>query len=187
MPHSNTRSGSGAHSNDCSTGGKNEFDWSTADSALATGHFHDRARRWLARSFSLVAILLASCAAPPDEQALRENIDAIETAVEERSLAGVMDYVTEDFGGSQGFDRDALRRLLQAQILVNTNIGVTIGPITIKRKGERATATFSVILTGGNGRFVPERGRAYAVKSGWRIEDGEWKVYVAEWDNEGAG
>lgn len=132
-------------------------------------------------------MLLASCVAPPDEEALRNNIAAMQAAVEERSLAGVMDHITDDFGGSQGLDRDALRRLLQAQIIANAKIGVTIGPITIERQGERATATFSLILTGGSGRFLPERGRAYQITSGWRIEDGEWKVYVAEWDNEGRG
>jgi ketosteroid isomerase-like protein len=30
---------------------------------------------------------------------------------------------------------------------------------------------------------LPDRVQAYAVTSGWRIEDGEWKVYVAEWNS----
>ncbi|MGQ0801829.1 MAG: nuclear transport factor 2 family protein, partial [Pseudomarimonas sp.] len=102
----------------------------------------------------LVSMCLASCGSPPDEEALRTSISAMQTAAEQRSLAGVMDHVTDDFGGSQGLDNDGLRRLLQAQIIANAAIGSTIGPITIERQGERATATFSLVLTGGSGRFV---------------------------------
>jgi hypothetical protein len=135
---------------------------------------------------ALLVLLLAACAREPDEAALRDGIAAMQRAVEERSLAGVMDRVTDDFGGSQGLDRAMLQRMLQGQILANARIGATIGPITIERQDQRATARFSLILTGGSGRFVPERGRAYPVVSGWRIEGGEWKVYYAQWENEGA-
>jgi len=177
------RSKQHAHANDCSTGGKSEIDWSTADSALATGHCKERCHKWRMLVFiGLTAMLLASCGRPPDEAALRNNIAAMQAAVEQRSLAGVMDYITDDFGGSQGLDRDSLRRMLQAQIIANANIGSTIGPITVERQGERATATFSLILTGGSGRFLPDRGRAYELKTGWRIEDDVWKVYFAEWE-----
>ena len=131
---------------------------------------------------TLLSMWLAGCGSPPDEEALRSNIAAMQSAVEQRSLAGVMDYVTDDFGGSQGLDYDALRRVLQAQIIANAAIGATLGPISIERQGERATATFSLVLTGGSGRFLPERGRVYQMKTGWRIEDDVWKVYFAEWD-----
>ena len=131
---------------------------------------------------ALFTLCLVGCGAPPDEEALRSNIAAMQAAVEQRSLAGVMDHITDDFGGSQGLDRDALKRLLQAQIIANANIGATIGPISIERQGERATATFSLVLTGGSGIFLPERGRVYQMKTGWRIEDDVWKVYFAEWD-----
>lgn len=54
--------------------------------------------------------------------------------------------------------------------------------MTIELHDDKATVGFSVILTGGDGRALPDRVQSYAVTSGWRIEDGEWKVYVAEWE-----
>ncbi len=134
----------------------------------------------------MIAVLLLSqvllgCSRAPDEAALRQTIADMQAAAEERSPAGVVDHIAADFGGSDGLDRERLRRLLQAQMLANASVGATIGPISIERVGDRATARFSLVLTGGSGRFVPERGRAYRIESGWRIEDGEWKVYYADW------
>lgn len=108
----------------------------------------------------------------------------MQSALEERSLSGVMDAVADDFGGSQGLDAQGMRRLVQMQIIGNRRLGATTGPIEVEMQGERATARFSVLLTGGRGGFLPERGRAYRVESGWRVEDGEWKVFYAEWGDE---
>ena len=131
----------------------------------------------------LLIVLLAACGRPADEQALRDTISAMQAAAEERSISGVMDHVTEDFGGSHGLDQAGLRRLLQAQFLGNQQVGVTLGPIEVEMQGERAKVSFSVLLTGG-GRYIPERGRAHEVVSGWRVEDGEWRIFFAEWDGE---
>lgn len=130
-------------------------------------------------------MLLAACDRPPDEQALRDTLADMQKAAEARSLSGVMDPVAEDFGGSHGLDRAALRRLLQGQILGSAKIGATLGPISIEHQDDRASVRFSLVLTGGSGRFLPERGRAYSVLSGWRIEDGRWQLYFAEWEGEG--
>ncbi len=144
-------------------------------------------RPWLCTIVYGWVLLLAACGGAPDEEALRQGIAQMQEAVEQRSLAGVMDRVTDDFGGSHGLDREAMRRMLQGQILTNANIGATLGPISVELQGDRATARFSLVLTGGSGRFVPERGRAYQIVSGWRIESGEWKLFFAQWDGEGSG
>ena len=107
----------------------------------------------------------------------------MQASAEQRTLSGVMDQVTDDFGSQSGLDRETLRRMLQAQILSNAKIGATLGPLTVAIQGERATVSFSMVLTGSSGRFIPEQGRAYSITSGWRVEDGEWKVYFAEWDD----
>ena len=43
-------------------------------------------------------------------------------------------------------------------------------------QGEHARVEFTVALTGGSGRLLPESGQVYAVRSGWRIEDGDWNL-----------
>ncbi len=130
-----------------------------------------------------LVLLLGACGRPADEQALRDTIAAMQTAAEERSLSGVMDHVADDFGGSHGLDHAGLRRLLQAQFLGNQKVGVTLGPIDVEMQGERAKVSFSVLLTGSS-RYIPERGRAHEVVSGWRVVDGEWEIFFAEWDGE---
>jgi ketosteroid isomerase-like protein len=132
----------------------------------------------------LLALCLAACGRPADEQALRDTIAGMQAAAETRSISGVMDHVTEDFGGSHGLDHAGLRRMLQAQFLGNQKVGVTLGPIEVEMQGERAQVSFSVLLTGGS-RYIPERGRAHEVVSGWRVEDGEWRIFFAEWEGEG--
>ena len=89
--------------------------------------------------------------------------------------------VSADFAGKNGMDRAALHNLLRLQMLGNASVGVTRGPLEIQWQGDHATVKCSVLLTGGGGRFLPERAQTYAITSGWREEDGEWRVYYAEW------
>ncbi|UWX04587.1 hypothetical protein H1235_07725 [Pseudoxanthomonas sp. NC8] len=91
-----------------------------------------------------------------------------------------MDGVAEDFGGNAGMDRAALQQLVRAQILVNADLGLTLGPAEVQLQGERATVRFSAVATGG-GRLLPDRAQAQEVTSGWRDENGQWRLYYAEW------
>ncbi|MET0718013.1 MAG: nuclear transport factor 2 family protein, partial [Pseudoxanthomonas sp.] len=67
------------------------------------------------------------------------------------------------------------------QTLGKSGIGVTTSPVEIDMQGEHATVRFTAVLTGGNGRFLPDSAQVYAISSGWRIEDGKWRVYYAQW------
>ena len=46
---------------------------------------------------------------------------------------------------------------------------------------ERATAKFTLGVTGGAGRFLPDRAQVYDVTTGWRLQDGEWMLVSASW------
>jgi hypothetical protein len=128
--------------------------------------------------------LAAGCARAPDEQRLREAIAAMEAAAEARQPAAVVEWVSTDFTGSHGLDRDQLRRLLQARMIGRSSVGVALGPLDIEIDGPHATVRFVVLLTGGSGRLLPDQARGYAVVSQWRLEDGEWRVHEARWDAE---
>ena len=130
----------------------------------------------------LTLVGIASCSDTPDEARLRAGIDEMQAAVQERRPGDFMDYVTEDFIGDGGLDRAALHNLLRAQLLRNASIGATRGPLEITLQGERASVDFSVVLTGGAGGLVPERAEGYSIKTGWRIEDDEWRLFLAEWE-----
>lgn len=124
---------------------------------------------------------LAGCRREPPEQRLRATIDAMQAAVLERRPAEFMPHVAEDFIGNGGMDRAALHNLLRAQLLRNAQVGATRGPLQVQIQGDRATVTFNLVLTGGAGGLLPERAQAYAVTSGWREVDGDWRLFLAEW------
>ena len=129
-----------------------------------------------------IAMLSSGCRSEPAEERLRATIDEMQAAAIERQPGDFMDHVTEDFVGEGGIDRAALHNLLRAQLLRNASIGATRGPLDVKLQGTRATVRFKVVLTGGAGGLLPERAQGYDITSGWREEDGEWKLFLAEWD-----
>jgi hypothetical protein len=147
-------------------------------------HSGTKARfRWfLFASMVLWILVFSGCSRDPEEQRLREAIDAMQAAVLERRAADFMERVAEDFVGAQGIDRAALHNLLRAQMLRNASIGATIGPLEIRLQGERAQVDFDAVLTGGAGGILPERAQAYAITTGWRLEDDEWRLFLAEWE-----
>jgi hypothetical protein len=135
----------------------------------------DRAALWL------VVLLLSACAKEPDEVRLRAQLDTMQAAVLDRRPADFMQYVADDFIGKDGLDRAALHNLLRVQLMRNASIGATRGPLDVRLQGERAQVDFSIVLTGGAGGLLPERAQGYAITTGWRVEDGEWRLFLAEW------
>jgi hypothetical protein len=157
-------------------------DWSTGPQDWQGG-----LSGWIGLRSSLLYFLLlgalmgAGCARPPEEERLRQAVAAVQSAAEARRPAAVVEWVSEDFIGSHGFDRDQLRRVLQAQMLRNASIGVTIGPLDVAIEGEHATVRFVALASGGSGGLIPDRVRGYRVVSQWRLEGGQWRVHRAEW------
>jgi hypothetical protein len=44
-----------------------------------------------------------------------------------------------------------------------------------------ATVRFEAALTGGSGNVLPDAARLYGVETGWRLDDGEWRLTSASW------
>ena len=131
--------------------------------------------------FAIVAIL-AACQRESPEQALREQVHRMQAAAEARDPSAFIDAVAEDFSGNSGMDRAALHNLLRMQLLGNAKVGVTTGPLQVEMQGDRARVSFSAVLTGGSGRFLPDAAQSYAITTGWRLEDGDWRLYYAQWE-----
>lgn len=129
----------------------------------------------------LALAALAACARDTPETALRAQLQRMQTAATERRAGDFMEGVAADFVGNDGMDRAALHNLMRTQVLGNSTIGVTTGPVEIDMKSDRATLRFTALLTGGSGRFIPDSAQTYSITSGWRLEDGEWRIYYAQW------
>lgn len=139
--------------------------------------------------FTLMTILfagfvLSGCSRDPDETALRARIDEMVAAAEAREPRRFAEGVAEDFAGDHGLDRSGLQNMLRAQLLRNARVGISILSTNVVMHGERATVTQQVVLTGGEGSFIPEQYRRLRIESGWRVQDGDWLVYVARWEGD---
>lgn len=136
----------------------------------------------------LIVLGLAACVREPPEQRLRQTVVAMQEAVESGDAGDFMASVSPDFVGNNGLDRDGLERMLKAQLLLNSKVGLQTGPLTVQMGEALDTATvrFTVLMVGGSGRFLPQRGQMQEVVSGWRDEKGQWRVYSAQWEPVGA-
>jgi len=123
----------------------------------------------------------AACGREGPEQRLLTRFHAMQEAVEEGRMRDFMDGVSEDFSGTGGVDRAALHSMLRAQALARSDIGVTAGPVDVVVRDGTATVRVTALLTRGSGRFLPDSAQAYEITSGWREENGQWRVYYAEW------
>lgn len=128
-------------------------------------------------------LILSACARPSDEQQIRAAIEEMQVAMESGQPADFMQHITEDFTGAQGqLDRNGLHNLLRAQVLGNARIGVTLTSTDVELQDNRATVRVTATLSGGNGRWIPERGALYRIESGWRKQDGDWLCFNAQWE-----
>lgn len=127
-------------------------------------------------------VILSACQRESPEHALRAQVQQMQAAAEARDPGAFIDAVAEDFSGNAGMDRAALHNLLRLQLLGNAKVGVTTGPMAVEMQGDRAKVSFSAVLTGGSGRFLPDAAQSYAITTGWRMENGEWRLYYAQWE-----
>lgn len=142
--------------------------------------WHTRFCAWLV--WLLVASALASCQRATPEQRLREAVQTLQESIERRDAGSMQDLLAEDFVGPDGIDRSGARRLAQTMYLRHRNIAVALGPMEIDLQPGHATVAFNAVLTGGSGGLLPESGRLYNVRTGWRLEGDEWRLTSAQTD-----
>ncbi len=127
-------------------------------------------------------LVVSACSRSDPEQAVRAQLEALQQAIDARDAGAVEDLLAEDFIGNEGMDRRGAKQLAAAVFLRHREIGARLGPVTVELRGEReAIARFSVLATGGSGGLLPEQGQVYQVQTGWRLQDGDWKLLNASW------
>lgn len=125
-------------------------------------------------------LVLSACTRELDEQALRRSLAEMESAVESGRPADFLAHVSADFSGQDGgVDHGQLRALLLGYRLRYRDIGLALGPATVKLFGDRASVELDMLASGGQG--LPETGQVISIQSHWRRDDGEWRCFAASW------
>ena len=135
----------------------------------------------LAMALCAMFAITTGCRRTTPEQALRRDLSALQTAIEARDAGELRGFLAEDFIGNNGLDREGARRLAALHFMRNSQVGVTVGPLDVAVQGEHATVRSTVVLTGGSGGLLPESGSVYEIRSGWRMEDGAWRMTSLAW------
>ena len=142
----------------------------------------------LATGIALLLVLLSACGQREGpEQAVRNRIGDLETALAERSPGDALDTLAESFlGGSAGkldMDREGAKKMLAVYFLryhrirvVVTQVEVAIDPY----QPALASATANVALAGGE-RLIPNSAGFYQVESRWQEIDGNWQITRLQW------
>jgi hypothetical protein len=140
-----------------------------------------RASALLPALCAMLMALTAGCSREPPEAALRATIASMQLAAEEHDTDALFEPIAEDFAGSEGMDRTAFRRYVTLVGMRHKALGVSLGPLDVKLYGDRATVRFTAAVTGGAGGLLPQQAQVYDVDTGWRLEDGDWKLISAKW------
>ena len=131
----------------------------------------------------MATAVLAGCSAPsPPETAVREWLEAAETAVEERDRGRLVDMIAEHYVDARGNDREALSQRLRLYFLRNREIVIASHVEELEVIGGTAA---QVVLTAG---MAGADANAFGLRAdAWRFElelvreDGEWLLIGAQW------
>ena len=141
-----------------------------------------QAWKWCS-SLALALLFAASagCRHTPDETLVREAIASAAQAAGQADAAGVVAPLSEDFDGNAGrLARKDLAHLVRLAGWRGEHVGVTLGPVSVERRGERLVVDFRLSLTQGS-RLLPDAAGVYQVEAAWRREGDEWRCYSATW------
>ena len=142
--------------------------------------------RWITYFVLLpsVACLVLSCgAAKGPQQRLEDTLQRMRDSAVTGQVGDFMERVAEDFSGQNGnLDRRGLNSLLRVQLLKHSRVTASIMSDEYKMFEGRASVELSVLMTGGPGNWLPDSGRVYKIRTGWREQDGQWSMISAVWE-----
>jgi hypothetical protein len=132
----------------------------------------------------LAAVSLWACSQPLTvEQQVIAVIREMEARIEAGERLAFMDYVASDFSGRNGtMNHDQVKALVVFQLNRHKRLQAQLFPIRVESTDEaRAEARFRALVTGGP-NWLPESGQVFDFVTRWRLEDGEWLLYSADWE-----
>jgi len=127
-----------------------------------------------------IFLMASACTSPPDEQQIRENLDQIVLAVQQRQPKKVVEHLHADFRAQERMGVEEIRRFMIAQFFRNQKINILITGLRIRVEGNSAKVSFRAAITGG-ASWMPERLDYYQLHTSWVKQDGDWLMRDASW------
>lgn len=141
-------------------------------------------------------IICASCAKPPAEQQIRNRLDGLKQAIEDKNTDKIISHLDDDFQAFETMaikknqqayyhklDKKQLRKIIIVYFLRYKNINVNFTAIHVELDpiySNKAEVKTSALITGAGG-LLPENGRLFAVVSKWHYIDDDWYMSELEW------
>ena len=133
-------------------------------------------------------ILLVGCSGDPDdpEQQIRNVLEQIELAAEERSRSDISEHISDNYFDDRSQQKNDVNNILRIYLLRNQSINIFtkiysiefINPRRAEIKLSAAMAAKGVDLSNETERLKADLHRFLVVMEN---EDGDWKVMSAEW------
>ena len=99
----------------------------------------------------LLAAALFGCSEPElnsPEQAIKNTLQALEEAAEERTLSGFMRYISDDYQDRQGNRKKDIRRIVQIHYIRNQKIHILSKVQSVEINGTLAKVELSAAMAG---------------------------------------
>jgi len=136
------------------------------------------------------ALSLAGCGDSQSPEAqVRETIDAMEHAAEERSVSGVAEHISAQFRDANSRDANELSQYIRGYFITNQSIHLLTRISNLEfPTPDEARAQITVAMVGREADAANAwnlAGEIYDFDVTFRREDDEWKVTYARWKRPG--
>lgn len=143
----------------------------------------------MTRGAIIAALLFAfGCSKTPKtpEAQVRQVISAVEAAVDEQDVDGVMEHVSKNYRDQEGQKRSGVRSMLALRFMRQGSIHSLVRIRSVTVSGTRATAQLAIAIAGTplpeDGLLDGLRADTFTMKITFEKDDDAWKVLRAEWD-----
>lgn len=129
-------------------------------------------------------LVLAGCSQTPDEEQIKQHIEKMQAALENRDTGELMSVLHPDFMAREKMDREQLKALVTLQFIRHQKINVMLLSLdtTIDQHYDyRAQSRGTAIITGAS-QLLPDDGRIYHFSLDWRKSGDDWLLRQIDWE-----
>jgi len=137
----------------------------------------------------LLTLSITACSRYSEPEAqIAANVQAMETALDERDRGDFMRHLARSFTGRNpnggSMSREEAEKMLMLYFLRYRKVGVLVTQLEIEidlYEPNLATTSAAVVLSGGE-QLLPDSAGLYRVNGQWQNYDGDWKLTRLDWE-----